>query len=226
MCDIYSLRAVGFVRSPYKQKFGVPRQPGLVPAAGVCIELLPEFSADCVRGLELFSHVWVQFVFHGVAGAGWQPLVRPPRLGGNRKMGVFATRSPFRPNPLGLSLLKLERIDTEGGVRLWCGGADLLDSTPVLDIKPYLPFVEAKPDAAAGFAPAPPVPLRVVWAEGAGKDELPPEICLLVEQSIAQDPRPAYQDAPLRVYKMAVGSWEVAFRIEGETAVVEGVEEV
>ncbi len=220
MPHTYSLQAIAYVRSPYKQKFGVPRQPGLVPAAEVCIELLPAFSADCVRGLERFSHIWVQFVFHGVAGAGWQPLVRPPRLGGNRKMGVLATRSPFRPNPLGLSLLKLERVETAGGVRLWCGGADLLDGTPVLDIKPYLPFVEAKPDAAAGFAPAPPVPLRVVWLDDAAAAELPPAIRLLIEQSIGQDPRPAYQDAPQRVYKMAVERWEVAFRIEGETAVV------
>lgn len=219
------LQAIAYVRSPYKQKFGVPRQPGLVPSARVCIEFLPEFSADCVRGLESFSHIWVQFVFHGVAGAGWQPLVRPPRLGGNRKMGVFATRSPFRPNPLGLSLLKLEHIETDGGVRLWCGGADLLDGTPVLDIKPYLPFVEAQPDAASGFATAPPVPLEVAWLDEETAAALPSTIRLLLEQSIAQDPRPAYQDTPQRVYKMAVEDWEVAFRIENGTALIEAVME-
>lgn len=220
MPHTYSLQAIAYVRSPYKQRFGVPRQPGLVPAARVCIELLPEFSADCVRGLERFSHIWVQFVFHGVAEEGWQPLVRPPRLGGNRKMGVFATRSPFRPNPLGLSLLQLERVDTADGVKLWCDGADLLDGTPVLDIKPYVPFVEAKPDAAAGFAPVPPVPLQVVWPNETMAAELPPAVRLLIEQSIAQDPRPAYQDVPQRVYKMAVENWEVGFRFEGGTALV------
>ena len=221
----HTLQTIAYVRSPYKQKFGVPRQPGLVPSARVCIELLPEFSADCVRGLESFSHIWVQFVFHGMAGAGWQPLVRPPRLGGNRKMGVFATRSPFRPNPLGLSLLKLERIETEGRVRLWCGGADLLDGTPVLDIKPYLPFVEAQPDAAPGFAAVPPVPLEIAWADEISAASLPRPVRLLIEQSIAQDPRPAYQDTPQRVYKMAAGDWEVAFRIENGTALIEAVME-
>ena len=186
------LQTIAYVRSPYKQKFGVPRQPGLVPSARVCIEFLPEFSADCVRGLESFSHIWVQFVFHGVAGAGWQPLVRPPRL---------------------------------GGIRLWCGGADLLDGTPVLDIKPYLPFVEAPPDAAPGFAAIPPVPLEVAWADEISAASLPLPIRLLIEQSIAQDPRPAYQDTPQRVYKMAVGDWEVAFRIENGTALIEAVME-
>ena len=208
MPDTYALQTIAYVLSPYKQKFGVPRQPGLVPSARVYIEFLPEFSADCVRGLESFSHIWVQFVFHGVAGTGWQPLVRPPRLG---------------PNPLGLSLLKLERIETEGRVRLWCGGADLLDGTPVLDIKPYLPFVEAQPDAAPGFAAVPPVPLEVAWADEISAASLPPSVRLLIEQSIAQDPRPAYQDTPQRVYKMAVGDWEVAFRIENGTALIEAV---
>ena len=213
----YSLQPVAFVRSPYTQKFGIPRQPGLAPAAQACIEMLPQFDADSVRGLEQFSHIWVQFVFHGTAGAGWQPLVRPPRLGGNRNMGVFATRSPFRPNPLGLSLLKLERVDTAGRVRLWCGGADLLDGTPVLDIKPYLPFAEARPDAEAGFAAAPPSPLQVAWLPGIA-ETLPPQIRLLAEQSLAQDPRPAYQDEPQRTYRMALAGWELAFRIGNGTA--------
>ena len=152
----YAFTPIAVVHSPYTQKFGIPRQPQLAPSARLCIELLPPLNADCVRGLEGFGMIWVQFVFHGVLDEGWSPLVRPPRLGGKQKMGVLATRSPHRPNPLGLSLLKLEHIDTSRGVRLWCSGGDLLDGTPVLDIKPYIPFVEAHPDAAAGFAPAPP----------------------------------------------------------------------
>jgi len=213
------LQTIAYVRSPYKQKFGVPRQPGLVPSAQVCIEFLPEFSADCVRGLESFSHIWVQFVFHGVAGASWQPLVRPPRLGGKRKMGVFATRSPHRPNHLGLSLLKLEGIECgSGGVKIRCSGADLLDGTPVIDIKPYIPFVEARPDAAAGFAAESPPLLDIVWQTEA--DGLSDDLKTLIEQSVAQDPRPAYHDIGERIYVMEIAGWKVKFRIEGHTAAI------
>lgn len=214
----YTFSPVAVARTPYTQKFGIPRQPHLAPSAAVCIELLPGFGADCVRGLEGFGMIWVQFVFHGVAGEGWSPLVRPPRLGGRRKMGVFATRSPHRPNGLGLSLLKLERIDTEGGVRLWCSGGDLLDGTPVLDIKPYIPFVEARPEAAAGFAADPPPLLDVVWQEDPAA--LPETLRRLIEESLAQDPRPAYHDMPGRVYVMALAGYEVRFSICGGTATV------
>ena len=147
----YTIETIGRVHSPYTQKFGIARQPGLVPSAEIVIELKPEFTADSVRGLEGFGYIWLHFIFHGVLGEGWSPMVRPPRLGGKRKMGVFATRSPHRPNHLGLSLLKLEGIECgSGSVKIRCSGADLLDGTPVIDIKPYIPFVEARPDAAAG----------------------------------------------------------------------------
>lgn len=214
----YTVSAIGRVESPYKQKFGVARQPGLVPAAEVCIVLNRSFPADCVRGLQDFDYIWLHFVFHGVLDEGWSPLVRPPRLGGKRKMGVFATRSPHRPNHLGLSLLKLERIDCSDGIRLWCSGADLLDGTPVIDIKPYLPFVEAKPQAAAGFVSGAPETLAVAWLQESGRDRLPAATVRLIEQSIAQDPRPAYQDIPDRVYVMTLHSHEVRFRIEGRQA--------
>ena len=158
----YTIVPIATARSPYKQKFGVARQPGLVPAAEVCIELNPEFTADSVRGLEYFDYVWVSFIFHGVLDEGWAQMVRPPRLGGKQKMGVFATRSPHRPNHLGLSLLKLERIETGKPVRLYCSGADLLDGTPIIDIKPYIPFVESKPDASSGFVSGKPEELEVV----------------------------------------------------------------
>lgn len=215
----HTLQTIAYVRSPYKQKFGVPRQPGLVPSARVCIEFLPEFSADCVRGLESFSHIWVQFVFHGVAGAGWQPLVRPPRLGGNRKMGVFATRSPHRPNHMGLSLLKLERIETGRPVKIYCSGADLLDGTPVTDIKPYIPFIESKPDARSGFATEKPEQLNIEWAENCGK-ELSDKEREIISQSIAQDPRPAYQNIPERIYVMNILDYEVKFQIRNKTAFI------
>ena len=151
----HTIESIGRVVSPYTQKFGIARQPGLVPAAEVSIVLDARFNEDAVRGLENFGYIWLHFIFHGVLDEGWSPLVRPPRLGGKRKVGVFATRSPHRPNHLGLSLLKLEGIDcTGGGVIIRCSGADLLDGTPVVDIKPYIPFVEAKPEAEAGFAGA------------------------------------------------------------------------
>lgn len=207
---------IGHVRSPYTDKFGIPRQSGLVPDARVCIELLPQFNADCVRGLGDFGYIWLQFVFHATADEGWSPLVRPPRLGGKIKKGVFATRSPHRPNPLGLSLLRLERIETLPRVVLYCSGADLLDGTPVLDIKPYIPFVEARPDAAAGFAHAPPPQLTVVWDADIAPDN--PTLIRLIEQSIAQDPRPAFHNHPERVYFMTLQGCAIEFRITGQVA--------
>jgi len=222
----YSFEAIGIVRSPYKEKFGIPRQPDLAPSAHAMLELLPPYDQpDCVRGLEAFSHVWVTFVFHQTAGRGWQPLVRPPRLGGNAKVGVFASRSTHRPNPLGLSLVKLAGIDTRNGVRLRLQGTDLLDGTPVLDIKPYIPFVEALPDAVGGFAEAPPPRLSVHWSARAQADlaalaEAPPELAALIEEVLAQDPRPAYQNDPQRGYGVRLYDYNVRFRVDGLCAEV------
>lgn len=216
----YTIETIAFVHSPYKQKFGVARQPGLVPAAEVCIELQPEFHADSVRGLEDFGYIWVSFIFHGVLSEGWSPLVRPPRLGGKQKMGVFATRSPHRPNHLGLSLLKLERVKTDKTVKLYCSGADLLDGTPVIDIKPYIPFVEAKPDAASGFVTGKPQPLDVVWQNETLAATLTTKERDVIVQSIAQDPRPAYQNIPERVYVMNILAYEVKFQIQARTATI------
>ena len=222
---LHTLHPIGTVQSPYAQKFGIPRQPQLVPAAQIILILNPEFTADSVRGLDGFDYIWLQFLFHDAIYEGWSQMVRPPRLGGKQKMGVFATRSPHRPNHLGLSLLKLEGIDcTGGGVIIRCSGADLLDGTPVVDIKPYIPFVEAKPEAAAGFAGATPPLLDVVWQ--AGETRLSDGLKRLIAQSVAQDPRPAYQDIPERVYVMEIGGWSVRFRIEGGTAVILAVEAV
>lgn len=214
----YIINSIGIVSSPYKQKFGIPRQPQLVEAAEICIQLNREFTEDCVRGLEGFDYIWVQFIFHDAIAEGWAQLVRPPRLGGKRKAGVFATRSPHRPNHLGLSLLKLNKIETQGGVRLWCSGADLLDGTPIVDIKPYIPFVEAHADAKSGFATEAPIKLAVQWLPESGVNELSEDLRLLIEQSIAQDPRPAYQDIPERIYVMRIANRDVHFRIENKQA--------
>ena len=216
----YSIETIAIVQSPYKQKFGVARQPGLVPAAEICIVLNPIFNADCVRGLDGFDYVWIHFIFDGVLGEGWSPLVRPPRLGGKQKVGVFATRSPHRPNHLGLSLLKLERLETNKGVRLYCSGADLLDGTPVVDIKPYIPFIEAKPEAASGFASVPPDELNVSWLPESGMGNLSISERNIIIQSIAQDPRPAYQNILERIYVMNINQHQIKFQINGKHAVI------
>lgn len=217
----HSIHSIGFVRSPYTQKFGIARQPGLVPAAEICITLHQQFSIDCVRGLSEFEYIWVHFIFHDAIDEGWSALVRPPRLGGKRKMGVFATRSPHRPNHLGLSLLKLERVESSAdGIKIWCSGADLLDNTPVIDIKPYIPFAEAKVSAKAGFVQGSPPELLVKWQETAMPATLSQQTMQLIEQSIAQDPRPAYQNIPERIYVMNIAQWEVRFQIVENQATI------
>ncbi|HQQ62848.1 MAG TPA: tRNA (N6-threonylcarbamoyladenosine(37)-N6)-methyltransferase TrmO [Pseudomonadales bacterium] len=190
---------IGILRSPFREKFGIPRQPGLAPHAMSRLVLLPEFSsAACVDGLEGFSHLWLLFLFHGTAAQGWQPSVRPPRLGGNARRGVFATRSMFRPNPVGLSAVELVGIvDGLHGKELLLRGADLLDGTPILDIKPYIPYADARPDARAGFAPVAPTTLPVHWTENAqaqaGALQLSGDLRCLIAEVLAQDPRPAYR---------------------------------
>ncbi|WNK19664.1 tRNA (N6-threonylcarbamoyladenosine(37)-N6)-methyltransferase TrmO [Halomonas piscis] len=214
---------VGVIESDYPDKFGVPRQPGLAPAAKAALVLVPPFDDPlAVRGLAAFSHLWLTFIFHKTPPLddnGFTPLVRPPRLGGNRKVGVFASRSPNRPNRLGLSLVTLERVDTQGGVRLTLGGCDLVDQTPVIDIKPYLPWAEARPDARAGFAPAPPPEVEVAFYPAA-RDELArrddgASLQALIEQVLRQDPRPAYRHGrkpTARVYGVRLRDVEVKFR--------------
>lgn len=220
------IHSIGIVHSPYTQKFGIPRQPHLVPAAQVCLQLNPEFSADSIRGLEGFDYIWVHFIFHDAIDEGWAQLVRPPRLGGKQKAGVFATRSPHRPNHLGLSLLKLERIDTQNSIRLYCSGADLLDGTPIIDIKPYIPFIEAKPEAEAGFAHNPPRLLNTIWLPESQIVPLSNQQRALIEQSIAQDPRPAYQNQPERIYGMTLAGVDVKFQIKAQTAYIIQIDEL
>lgn len=204
---------IGTITSPYKEKFGIPRQPGLVTAARATLTLLPPYNLpETVRGLEGFSHLWLIFVFHGTQAQGWKPTVRPPRLGGNVRMGVFATRSTFRPNPIGLSVAELCDIQVQGNhITLELAGVDLLDGTPILDIKPYLPYADAVAHASAGFAPeAPAVQQTVTFSERASgqceqkQAQLNTPIRLLIEQILRQDPRPSYQQGqPLgRVYAM------------------------
>ena len=213
----FELQPLGYLSSCYKEKFAVPRQPGLVPAAQAQLTLLPPFNqADAVAGLDQFSHLWLTFVFHQNLAQGWKAKVRPPRLGGNQKMGVFASRSSFRPNGLGLSVVRLERIDLSQGVTLHLSDIDLVDGTPIVDIKPYLPWADAHPDASAAWAPEPPKPLRVIWSANALRQlqSLPDAKTYqpLVEQVLAQNPKPAYQKpSRQRQYGMRLGAYDVGF---------------
>ncbi|QFY88427.1 tRNA (N6-threonylcarbamoyladenosine(37)-N6)-methyltransferase TrmO [Magnetovirga frankeli] len=196
----FSFAPIGIIESPFRERFGIPRQPGLAPTAQGRLRLLPPYdNPACVEGLEQVSHLWVQFVFHATAAAGWQPRVRPPRLGGNRRLGVFASRSNFRPNPIGLSVVRLDRLDYSGQrASLLISGLDLLDGTPVLDIKPYVPYVDAVDDARNGIAAqAPAKALRIGFSPEAlaqlARLEAGAQLQRLIGEILSLDPRPAYR---------------------------------
>ena len=211
------------VHTCYGEKFGVPRQPGLVDEAWGELVFEPEFrDVDAVRGLDGFSHVWLVFVFHQALRSEWKPTVRPPRLGGNEKVGVFASRSPFRPNPLGLSCVRLESIDLTrpDSPVLKLRGVDLVDGTPVLDIKPYVPYSDSLPDAHGGFAHNAPTMLDVDWQTGVGANLTDPTRAL-IEATLAADPRPAYQrDESEREYGCLIDGYNVRWTVETDRALV------
>lgn len=204
------LKQIAHIETPFKEKFGVPRQAGLVDyEARVVFE--PEYRvAEAVRGLDEFDYVWLIWGFHLAEREEWSPTVRPPRLGGNRRVGVFATRSPFRPNAIGLSSVRLLRI--EAGPVLVVSGADLVDGTPIYDIKPYLPYADSHPDARSGFAQQAPKSLEVVDDHGLLL-QLPEGEREALRNSLALDPRPHYQNDAQRVYAMPFDKWEVRFRV-------------
>ena len=220
----HTIKVIAHIESDFKTKFGVPRQSGLVPELTARVVFEPEYrNPDALRGIEGFSRLWLIWQFSAAVRGGWSPTVRPPRLGGNARMGVFATRSPFRPNPLGLSCVALERVewDAPDGPALVVSGADLMDGTPIYDVKPYAPYADAFPDAKGGFASARPETIEV---------RCPPELLARVDEDrraallgvLAHDPRPRYQDDPERVYGMAFGAWEVRFRVaDGALTVTE-----
>ena len=211
------IRPIGIVRSCFGGKFAVPRQPGLCPSAWGELVFEPDFrQAEALRGIEGFSHLWLIFGFHLTADAGWSPTVRPPRLGGNERVGVFASRSTFRPNGLGLSLVRLEGVEPRPGLGkvLLLGGIDLADGTPVFDIKPYLPYAEALQDARAGFAPDAPGRLTV---DGSGVEEfaaLPERSRRVIVEALSLDPRPpAARDEPGRTHGAPLCGLEVKFQV-------------
>ena len=210
-----NVKQIAHIESVYKSKFGVPRQAGLVDyEAKVVFE--PEYRvAEAVRGLDEFDYVWLIWGFHLAERDEWSPTVRPPRLGGNKRVGVFATRSPFRPNPIGLSSVRLLRVTQEAGLGpvLYVSGADLVDGTPIYDIKPYIPYADSHTEARGGFAQEAPKTLAVVDDHGLLL-QLPAERRQALEQTLRQDPRPHYQDDPQRVYAMPFDRWEVRFRVD------------
>ncbi|MBP3611556.1 MAG: tRNA (N6-threonylcarbamoyladenosine(37)-N6)-methyltransferase TrmO [Lachnospiraceae bacterium] len=215
---------IAHIENDYKEKFGIPRQSGLVESLTSRIVFEPEYrNPDAFRGIEGYSHLWLLWHFSEADRKGeWSPTVRPPRLGGNTRIGVFATRSPFRPNPAGLSSVKLERleIDKNLGPVLYVSGADLLDGTPIFDVKPYLAYVDSHPEAKDGFAlnqkaGTLDVDIPTEWLE-----KVPEEKRDGLVELLAQDPRPQYQNAPERVYKMRFAGLEVWFQVDGEQLVV------
>ncbi|MDP6164943.1 MAG: tRNA (N6-threonylcarbamoyladenosine(37)-N6)-methyltransferase TrmO [Gammaproteobacteria bacterium] len=223
---VISLQPIAYIESDFKEKFATPRQPGLVPAAQGRVVLQAPFNqADAVQGLEEFSHIWLIFGFHATAQQGWKPKVRPPRLGGNAKLGVFATRSTFRPNPLGLSLVRLKKVSTQKEICLHVEGADLIHGTPVYDIKPYLPWVESQPYALSGFAvDDQTIDLPIQYAPQAVA-ALANESSLqtLIEQVLRHDPRPAYQQDPQRVYGCHLQNVNVQWQVLADHILVNSI---
>ncbi len=212
---------IAHIRSLFADKFGVPRQGNLAPHVISEIVFEPEFrNPDCIRGIEGFSHLWLIWGFHCNEAAGWSPTVRPPRLGGNTRLGVFATRSPFRPNSLGLSVVKLVSVE-EGGV-LRVSGADMVNGTPIYDIKPYVPYADSIPEATGGFTETPRQLLDVqVACRMPAKATA--EWQAAMHEVLAQDPRPAYQNDPERVYHVVLLPYEVSFRVEDTLAIVTSI---
>lgn len=216
------LKVIAHIHTEFDSKFAVPRQSGLVDELTGTIVFEPEYRVDeALRGLEGFSHIWLIWEFSKAVRDDWSPTVRPPRLGGNKRMGVFATRSPFRPNAIGLSCVRLRSVEhtAENGTVIHVAGADLMDGTPIFDIKPYLPYADCRPEATGGFAPTPDDVLEV---------SIPDELLVRMPENkraalvnvLAQDPRPSYQNDPERVYGFSFAGYEIKFTCDGGTVFV------
>lgn len=226
MAEFFPVKIIARIHSDFPSKFGIPRQSGLVETLHSMVVFEPEYrNPQALRGLEDFSHIWLIWQFSQAVREDWSPTVRPPKLGGNTRMGVFATRSPFRPNAIGLSSVKLERIEKHPkyGMVLIVSGADLMDGTPILDIKPYLPYTDSHPNASGGFTDELHLhPLRVelpdIW-----KEKIPPEQLDGLIGVLEHDPRPSYQDDPERIYGFQFGTMEIKFTVKDQCLTVCGV---
>jgi len=232
----YPLEPIALIHTPFKEKFSTPRQPGLTPSIHAQIDFYPGFATpEAVRGLEGFSHLWLIFLFHQNWQKGWKPTVRPPRLGGNQRVGVYASRSPFRPNPIGLSAVKLlDIIIAKGQVSLQVEGVDLIDATPILDIKPYIPYGDSIPDASGGFAEeTPKATLKIEFTEGARQqlDQYQsenPGLEMMIRETLGLDPRPAYRRGTedVQEYRVRFDSYEICWKILKEKLIVSDIEPV
>lgn len=212
------MKTIARIHTDFPTKFGIPRQSGIIPSLQGRIVFEPEYRIpEAVRGLEDFSHIWLLWEFSEAVRDSWSPTVRPPRLGGNVRKGVFATRSPFRPNPIGLSSVRLEKIDIDPnlGPVLYVSGADLMDGTPIYDIKPYIAYTDSHPEAVSGFASTPAEFLLEVEFPEEWLKKVPEKQRECLVDILAHDPRPQYQDDPKRVYGMAFGGMEVKFKVDG-----------
>ena len=213
----YSIKPIAHIESDFPEKFGIPRQAGIVEElrARVVFET-PYRDSEALRGIEGFSHLWLIWQFSECVRESWSPTVRPPRLGGNARMGVFATRSPFRPNALGLSCVRLLGVvrDADKGCVLEIAGADLMDGTPIFDVKPYVPYADCRPEASGGFAPDSGRTLELDFPPEE-EAKVPEDKRAALRGVLANDPRPRYQDDPGRVYSMSFAGMTVRFRVEG-----------
>lgn len=229
MAEDVKMKIIARIHTDFPTKFGIPRQSGLVDELRSTLVFEPEYrDENALRGIEQFSHLWLIWQFSEAVREDWSPTVRPPRLGGNTRLGVFATRSPFRPNAIGLSSVKLEgvRRDPKLGMVLDLACADLMDGTPILDIKPYIPFSDAHPEAAAGYtAQTIAHALKVDFPE-ALLEKVPMEKRAALTGVLAQDPRPSYQEDPQRIYGFPFAGQEIRFRVDGEQLHVTGVEDL
>lgn len=213
------IEPIGYIRSAYKSKFGVPRQAGLADVSAV-VEMLPEYGVpDAFRGLEEFSHIWLLWEFHQCNSDGWSPTVRPPKLGGNKRVGVFATRSPYRPNSIGLSCVKLDSVECSGGtVVLHITGADLMDGTPIYDIKPYLPYADSRPDASGGFTDR--LEQKLLDIKYDCPCIMPEDVRGQLDIALSHDPRPSYHDDENRIYGMDFDEYNIRFTVNGNCVTV------
>ncbi len=223
-----SIEPIGFIKTPFKEKFGAPRQPGLAPSAQAELELVTPYNdPDAVRGLEHCSHVWLIFQFSENLKSGWKPLTRPPRLGGNEKLGVFATRSTHRPNAMGLSVVKLDSINTTKGVRLNLSGIDLVDGTPIFDIKPYIPYSDSIPHAHYPGMEQPEPLQQPIHFSGQAQEVLlrEPKLKALIEEVLQQDPRPAFHSDKTRIYGISLEQFNIKFSISPDAIEVIAIDQ-
>ena len=223
MSTIPPMHIIAHIRSDFPTKFGIPRQSGLVDALRSRIVFTPEYrNPDALRGLEDFSHLWLIWQFSKAVREDWSPTVRPPRLGGNTRMGVFATRSPFRPNAIGLSCVEIINIElnTPDGPVITVAGADLMDGTPIFDIKPYIPYADCKPEATGGFTDTAGDFLLTVNLPEPLLQKVPPESRDALLGVLSHDPRPSYQNTPDRVYGMEFAGMDVKFQVKEEVLTV------